>query len=216
MDRPPCKSRMGTERWNRVRASFTAECVRQSTPMMLKQESHRMKFSFRSRLVAWLLGAAATCFFVSGARSAASHVTASPSVPSSQAAPSPKPDPWTTAQTVEPAALAKELSSDSKPTVVCVAPHFLYQGGHIPGASFHGPASTPQGLDDLKKWASTIPQSTNLVVYCGCCPLTHCPNLGPAFEALHAMGFSHLRVLLLRTNFYTDWASKGYATDKGD
>jgi hypothetical protein len=30
------------------------------------------------------------------------------------------------------------------------------------------------------------------------------------------MGFSHLRVLLLPTNFYTDWASKGYATDKGD
>jgi hypothetical protein len=175
-----------------------------------------LKLSFASRLVALLLGAAAICFFVYGARSAASRVTAPPSVPFSQAAQSPKPDPWTTAQTVEPAALAKELSSDSKPAVVCVAPHFLYEGGHIPGASFHGPASTPQGLADLKKWASTIPKSTNLVVYCGCCPLTRCPNLRPAFEALHGMGFSHLRVLLLPTNFYTDWASKGYATDKGN
>jgi hypothetical protein len=175
-----------------------------------------MKFSFGSRVMALLLGAVATCFFVYGARSAAGHATASPSVPSSQGAQSPKPDPWTAAQTVEPAALAKELSSNSKPTVVCVAPHFLYEGGHIPGAFFHGPASTPQGLDDLKKWANTIPKSTNLVVYCGCCPLTRCPNLRPAFETLHAMGFSHLHVLLLPTNFYTDWASKGYATDKGN
>lgn len=199
-----------------VNRSVRVECVRESTPMILEKESHRMKPSFGSRLVALFLGAAATCLFIYGARSAASHAMASPPVPTSPAAQSPKPDPWTTEQTVEPAALAKELSSNSKPTVVCVAPHFLYEGGHIPGASFHGPASTPQGLDDLKKWASTIPKSTSLVVYCGCCPLTHCPNLGPAFEALHAMGFSHLRVLLLRTNFYTDWASKGYATDKGD
>lgn len=175
-----------------------------------------MKFSFGSRLVVLFLGVGATCLFFSGAHSAASRVTASPSVPSSQADQSPKPDPWTTAQTVEPAVLDKELSSNSKPTVVCVAPHFLYEGGHIPGASFHGPASTPQGLGDLKKWASTIPKSTNLVVYCGCCPLTRCPNLRPAFETLHALGFSHLRVLLLPTNFYTDWASKGYATDKGN
>lgn len=175
-----------------------------------------MKFSFGSRLVALLLGASATCFFLSGARPVASRIMASSPVSSSRAAQSPKPDPWTTAQTIEPAALAKELSTNSKPTVVCVAPHFLYEGGHIPGASFHGPASTPQGLDDLKKWASTIPKSTNLVLYCGCCPLTRCPNLRPAFETLRAMGFSHLRVLLLHTNFYTDWASKGYPTDKGD
>ena len=175
-----------------------------------------MKLSFASRLLALLLGAAATCFFVYGARSAASHVMASSSVSPGQAAQAQKPDPWTAAQTVEPAALAKEISGNSKPTVVCVAPHFLYEGGHIPGATFHGPASTPQGLDDLKKWASTISKSTNLVVYCGCCPLTRCPNLRPAFEALHGMGFSHLRVLLLPTNFYTDWASKGYATDKGN
>lgn len=165
--------------------------------------------------MALLFGTVTACLFVVGPHFAAGHAAASP-VLSSQSAQPPKPDPWTTAQTVEPAALVEELSSNNKPTVACVAPHFLYQGGHIPGASFHGPASTPQGLDDLKKWASTIPKSTNLVVYCGCCPLTHCPNLRPAFEALHAMGFSHLRVLLLPTNFYTDWAAKGYATDKGD
>jgi len=169
---------------------------------------------FSAVLVVLSLGFAVACLFVV-TRSALGRVIALPALPA-ESTQSTKQDPWTIAQTVEPAALVKELASSNKPVVACVAPRFLYEGGHIPGASFHGPASTPQGLDDLKKWASTIPKSTNLVVYCGCCPLSHCPNLRPAFEALHAMGFSHLRVLLLPTNFYTDWASKGYATDKGD
>lgn len=172
--------------------------------MIIGGKNQTMKL-FGSILIVFLFGAVASLF----------AVAANPG-PSRQAAQSPKSEPWTTTETVEPAALAKELSSSNKPTVVCVAPHFLYEGGHISGASFHGPASSPQGLDDLKKWASAIPKSTNLVVYCGCCPLTHCPNLRPAFETLHGMGFAHLRVLLLSTNFYTDWAAKGYPTEKGD
>ncbi len=127
-------------------------------------------------------------------------------------------DPWTAAETVQSLALVKELSAGkaaNRPTVVCVAPRFLYEGGHIRGAVYHGPGSSPQGLDDLRKWAQHIPRSTNLVVYCGCCPLDHCPNLRPAFQALYSMGFTHLRALLLPTNFYTDWASKGFPTEKG-
>jgi thiosulfate/3-mercaptopyruvate sulfurtransferase len=126
-------------------------------------------------------------------------------------------DPWTAAQTVQPADLAKELGDTqgaAKPTVVCVAPHVLYQGGHIPGALFHGPGSTAQGIDDLKKWAESVPRSENIVVYCGCCPLDHCPNLRPAFVALRDMGFTHLRALLILTNFYTDWVKPGYAYEK--
>lgn len=140
-------------------------------------------------------------------------------LPSSIAAASPAvTDPWTATQTVEPPALVKELASGAaakRPTVVCVAPRFLFEGGHIPGAVYHGPGSSPQALADLKKWAQDVPRSTNLVLYCGCCPLDRCPNLRPAFQALQAMGFTHLRALLLPTNFYTDWASKGFPTEKG-
>ncbi len=126
-------------------------------------------------------------------------------------------DPWTAAQTVQPADLARELAdakSAGKPTVVCVAPHVLYEGGHIPGALFHGPGSSAQGIDDLKKWAQPLPRSANIVVYCGCCPLDHCPNLRPAFVALRDMGFTHLRALLIPTNFYTDWVKPGHAYEK--
>jgi thiosulfate/3-mercaptopyruvate sulfurtransferase len=126
-------------------------------------------------------------------------------------------DPWTAAQTVQPADLAKELGDAkgaAKPTVICVAPHVLYEGGHIPGALFHGPGSTAQGIDDLKKWAQSVSRSENIVVYCGCCPLDHCPNLRPAFVALRDMGFTHLRALVIPTNFYTDWVKPGYPYEK--
>lgn len=128
-----------------------------------------------------------------------------------------QPDPWTNEQTVDPAALVKEISGPAgqRPTIVSVSPHALYLGGHIPGAVYEGPGFSAAGIESLKQWAQRLPRSTNLVVYCGCCPLVHCPNLRPAFRALQSMGFTHLRALILTTNFYTDWYSRGYPTVKG-
>lgn len=125
-------------------------------------------------------------------------------------------EPWSDAQTVQPAELSKEVSvAQNRPVVVCAGFRVLYEGAHVPGAVYHGPASKPEGLADLKKWAQGIPRSANLVVYCGCCPFSRCPNIRPAFEALRAMGFQHLRVLLLPDNFAKDWVVPGYAYDKG-
>jgi thiosulfate/3-mercaptopyruvate sulfurtransferase len=126
-------------------------------------------------------------------------------------------EPWTDTQTVQPAELVKELGAKGKnrPVIVCAGFRALYEGAHVPGAVFHGPVSQPEGLADLKKWAEGIPRSSNLVVYCGCCPFAKCPNIRPAFEALRPMGFQHLRVLVLPDNFYKDWYSKGYPVEKG-
>lgn len=125
-------------------------------------------------------------------------------------------DPWTRAQTVEPADLVKELAgaSTTRPAVVCVGVPTLYRAGHVPGASLHGPASTPDGLADLKRWAGRVPRSANVVLYCGCCPWAACPNLRPAFVTLTDMGFTHLRVLMLPNNFGTDWAGKNYPIER--
>lgn len=125
-------------------------------------------------------------------------------------------DPWTAAQTVLPADFAKELATTTatKSTIVCVGFHALYEGAHIPGASFRGVASTAQGLDNLKDWAKPLPRSANIVLYCGCCPLAHCPNIRPAFLAMRDMGFTHLRVLILPTDFNTDWIARGYPVEK--
>jgi thiosulfate/3-mercaptopyruvate sulfurtransferase len=134
-------------------------------------------------------------------------------------------DPWSASQTIQPSDLVKELgiskgepgeSKDAaKPLVVCVGFRPLYMGAHVPGAVFHGAAQSEQGLADLKRWAQGIERSANLVVYCGCCPLDHCPNVRPAFNALRDMGFANLRLLILPHDFATDWVDKGYPVEKG-
>jgi len=127
-------------------------------------------------------------------------------------------DPWTAKQTVQAADFAKELQQekDPYPTVIYVGVKALYEGGHIPGAVFYGPGSTEQGLIDLKRFAATLPKNSDVVLYCGCCPLVKCPNLRPAFSALKDSGFARLRVLLLPTSFNTDWVEKGLPIHKGE
>ncbi|HSC45973.1 MAG TPA: rhodanese-like domain-containing protein [Candidatus Acidoferrum sp.] len=127
-------------------------------------------------------------------------------------------EPWTAAQTVQPAQFAMELQQekDPSPTVIYVGVKTLYAGGHIPGAVFYGPGSTEQGISDLKKYAATLPKNSDVVLYCGCCPLEKCPNLRPAFSALQNMGFARLRVLILPNSFNDDWVSQGYPIHKGE
>lgn len=128
-------------------------------------------------------------------------------------------DPWTPAQLVQSAEFARELESAkdaNRPTILYVGFRTLFDGGHIPGATFHGQAGTAQGLAELKKWAATRPRASNLVIYCGCCPFEHCPNIRPAFIALREMGFHKLRVLAMPESFAVDWVDKGYRYDKGE
>src|SRR5207237_9891041 len=122
-----------------------------------------------------------------------------------------------TPQALRPDDLAREVSDHSRAssTVICVVVHTLFAAGQIPGSSFHGSTSTQQWFADLKKWADGVPRSVNLVIYCGCCPFGKCPNIRPAYTALSNMGFKKLRVLVLPTNFATDWVDKGYPIQKG-
>jgi hypothetical protein len=129
-----------------------------------------------------------------------------------------KTDPWTKAQVLHAADLASELGnpkSASTPVVVYVGFRTLFEGGHVPQASFHGTASKGDGVADLKMWLATLPRTTNLVIYCGCCPFDRCPNIRPAYTALRDLGFTHVRVLVLPTSFAADWVEKGYPMQKG-
>lgn len=126
-------------------------------------------------------------------------------------------EPWSSADLVLPAQLAGEvhISRDHTLNVLYVGFRTLFEGGHIANASFHGTASQEAGLTDLTKWAGSLPRETNLVIYCGCCPFDRCPNIRPAFVALHKMGFTHIRVLDLPASFAADWVEKGYPIRKG-
>jgi thiosulfate/3-mercaptopyruvate sulfurtransferase len=132
------------------------------------------------------------------------------------AAARPATDPWPASQALQASDLARELGDTSKDsaTIVYVGFRTLFLGGHVLGASFHGTTSTEDGLAEFKKWAATLPHSTNLVIYCGCCPMEKCPNIRPAYTTLHEMGFTRVRVLVLPTSFAEDWVAKGYPYEK--
>ena len=124
--------------------------------------------------------------------------------------------PWRSSQIVTPKALAKDLAlpKDKRPVIVCVSFRRLYKGGHIPGALYKGPGREAGSLMRLKTWARSIPKSTPVVIYCGCCPVSRCPNIRPAFEALRNAGLTNIRVLNLKQSFVENWTQAGYPTQK--
>ncbi|MFZ0335649.1 MAG: rhodanese-like domain-containing protein [Candidatus Acidiferrales bacterium] len=119
---------------------------------------------------------------------------------------------WRNARQISPAELAKKISGPAKmrPVVLQVGFKVLYDGGHIPGAIFAGPASTAEGLAKLKAVAENIPRNKEVILYCGCCPWEKCPNVHPAYDELRRMGFSRLVVLLIPQDFAHDWIGQGF------
>ena len=123
--------------------------------------------------------------------------------------------PWSSDEALTPAAFAADIrSAGPAPAIVYVGYQALFRTGHIPGATFHGPASQPEGLSDLQQWAATRRKDQPVVVYCGCCPLDDCPNLVPAYAALKKLGFTKVRVLVLPVSFAADWVEKGYPVER--
>ena len=118
---------------------------------------------------------------------------------------------------ISPEDLAKILQSPTaqKPMTIHVGFYALYAQVHIPGSEYIGPASQPEELEKLRKRVEPLPRKKFIVLYCGCCPWNHCPTLKPAYEALHNMGFTNLKVLYIPNNFGRDWVYKGYPVEKG-
>jgi rhodanese-related sulfurtransferase len=119
---------------------------------------------------------------------------------------------------IQPDALVTILQTNTgaKPLIIQVGFQKLYQQAHIPGSEYIGAGSDGEGIQKLKKRVTTLPKDTAIVLYCGCCPWGHCPNVQPAYQALHAMGYTNVKVLYIAQNFGADWVSKGYPTEKGE
>ena len=90
----------------------------------------------------------------------------------------------------------------------------LYRSVRIPGSTFAGPGSTPEGIAALKKAVAGQPKTRQIILYCGCCPFDKCPNIRPALAALREMGFTRVKAMMLPTNLKTDWIDKGYPIEK--
>ncbi len=117
---------------------------------------------------------------------------------------------------LQPAQLAELLKADAPPLPLQVGFKTLYDQAHIPGSVYAGPGNADNGLANLKSQVESLPRDRALVIYCGCCPWVRCPNMGAAWDRLHALGFSNVKALMITTNFGEDWVNKGYPVARGE
>lgn len=116
------------------------------------------------------------------------------------------PENWTKEQLMEPAQLAQRLKSNDKALlIISVGP-----GALIPNSIDIGPVQDKQNLEKLKKQLKSTKKNQEIVVYCGCCPFAHCPNVRPAIDLLQKMKFTNYKLLNLSHNLKTDWIDQGY------
>ena len=119
---------------------------------------------------------------------------------------------------IEPKELAEMLgeSKREKPVVLHVGFKNFYAQARIPGSDYAGPGSTPEGLELLRKRVESLQRKQLIVLYCGCCPWDKCPNAKPAYEALHAMGFTNVKIVHVADNFGANWVNAGLPVTKGE
>jgi hypothetical protein len=120
-------------------------------------------------------------------------------------------DPWTSSDLLQPKDLAANLKT---PLVIHVGFPVLYRSVHITGSQYAGPGSKPEGIELLKQAVAGQPKDREIVLYCGCCPWEKCPNMRPAFAALHDLGSTRVKAMVIPENLKVDWIDKGYPTEK--
>lgn len=113
---------------------------------------------------------------------------------------------WTHRQLMEPSKLADAiLSKADVPVIINVGP-----GAIIPNSIDVGMCSKEEGLNKLKTQLSSLAKNQKIVIYCGCCPFEHCPNVRPAINVLKQMNFTNYFLLNLPHNIKIDWIDLGY------
>lgn len=119
----------------------------------------------------------------------------------------PDKDPWSRSQLIEPSVLAALIKSNTtaKPLIFNIG-----VVNNIKGARNMGAAREKENLEKFKEVIAKLPKSTSIVIYCGCCPFAHCPNIRPAFQAMRDAGLKNGRLLNLPVNIKVDWINKGY------
>ena len=119
-------------------------------------------------------------------------------------------------QLIQSEELAQALKGERKPVVLYVGPKSIYTQAHIPGAENLGPVSRPEGMEKLRARAASLAKNSPVVIYCGCCPWDHCPNIRPAYAELKKAGFTNVRALYLENSFGTNWKDKGLPVATGE
>ena len=113
---------------------------------------------------------------------------------------------WTKDQLIEPSELSAIIKSHKNlPLIFSVG-----RGAIIPSSKDIGMVRDSENLQKLKEQLAGLSKDTAIVIYCGCCPFEHCPNVRPAIQLVKDMGFTNYKLLDLPHNVKTDWIDKGY------
>jgi thiosulfate/3-mercaptopyruvate sulfurtransferase len=120
-------------------------------------------------------------------------------------------EPWTDNQLLDPAALAKTLSDPKakQPIIISVGP-----GAVIKNSLDIGPVKEKANLEKLRQQLLKMPKDAPIIIYCGCCPFVHCPNIRPAFNMLNELKFTNQKLLNLTHNIKVDWIDHNYPVEK--
>ncbi len=118
---------------------------------------------------------------------------------------------WKKEQLMPTADLAAKLTATSgdKPVVFNVGPM-----ENIKTAKFVGRGTSVTAIDKMKSELSMENKNKTVVIYCGCCSFSSCPNIKPAFDALVAAGFKNTKVLEIPEGIKPDWVAKGYPMEE--
>lgn len=117
---------------------------------------------------------------------------------------------WKKEQLMPTKELADKITSNAKdkPIIFNVGPM-----ENIKSAISMGPATSVTFGERLKEALAMENKTKPVVVYCGCCSYSSCPNLKPAYDILLAQGFKNTKVLEIPEGIKPDWVAKGYPVE---
>ncbi len=118
---------------------------------------------------------------------------------------------WKKENLMPPAELAEKLQSSSadKPIVFNVGPM-----ENIKSARYVGKGTSITTISKMKSELSMESKNKTVVIYCGCCSFSNCPNIKPAFDELVKAGFKNTKVLEIPEGIKPDWVAKGYPMEE--
>lgn len=122
-----------------------------------------------------------------------------------------------TAALIQPADFAATLNATTAPKALILQVGFrkAYAQAHIRGSEYVGAASEEDGVKVLQRRVAKLPKDSAIVIYCGCCPWTNCPNIAAAYDALQDLGFKNVKVIYIADDFGTNWVDQGFPTARG-
>jgi thiosulfate/3-mercaptopyruvate sulfurtransferase len=117
---------------------------------------------------------------------------------------------WKKEQLMPTKELADKITTNAKdkPLIFNVGPM-----ENIKGAQLVGAATNATFSDKILSYLTMESKTKAVVVYCGCCSYSSCPNIRPAYDILLAQGFKNTKVLELPEGIKPDWVAKGYPTE---